>query len=120
VSDLVFICGLRLETVIGVYDWERTVRQTLVVDIEMAWNNRPAAASDDVTDALNYARVSQRLRDFASAQQFQLIERMAEQLAALVMEEFRVPWLRLRLCKPGAVSEADDVGVLIERGQRSA
>ena len=117
-SDIVFVRGLEVDTVIGVYDWERTVRQRLLIDLEMAWDIRPAAASDSVVDALDYASVSQRLRDFAAGQEFLLIERMAEEMAALLMSEFAIPWLRLRLCKPGAVREAVDVGVLIERGVR--
>lgn len=119
-TDLVYIRGLRLETVIGVYAWEREVRQELRVDVEMATDLRPAAASDDVADALDYAAVSARLRDLAAGSSFQLIEKLAEELAALVLRDFGVPWLRLRLSKPGAVAEADDVGVLIERGERAS
>lgn len=117
-SDLVFVRGLALDTVIGVYGWEREVRQRLVVDIEMAWDTAPAAASDDVEHALDYAAVSAALRDFAAGQSFQLIEALAEALAALIMRDFGVAWLRLRLGKPGAVVEARDVGVVIERGVR--
>ncbi|MDP5053791.1 MAG: dihydroneopterin aldolase [Congregibacter sp.] len=118
--DIVFIRGLRLPTVIGVYGWEREVRQELLLDLEMAWDIAPAGASDDVSDALDYSAVATRLRAFAADSSFELLEKMATELAALVMREFRVPWLRLRLCKPGAVTEATDVGVLIERGQRPA
>jgi len=114
--DIVFIRELRANTVVGVYDWEREVRQTVVLDLEMASDNRRAATSDEITDAINYAAVSSRLLAFIEGSQFQLIETMAEQVAAIVLEEFRVPWLRLRLCKPGAVAQAKDVGVLIERG----
>ncbi|WP_116368299.1 dihydroneopterin aldolase [Parahaliea mediterranea] len=116
--DTVFIRELALETVIGVYDWERGVRQTLLLDLDMAWDNRPAAAGDDLQHALDYAAVSACIASFMGAQQFQLIETAAEQIAALVRSEFGVPWLRLRLCKPGAVAAARDVGVLIERGER--
>jgi dihydroneopterin aldolase len=116
-SDIVFIRGLRLPTTIGVYGWEREVRQELLLDLEMAWDTAPAGASDDVNDALDYSAVSQRLREFAAQSSFQLIEKMAAEIAALLLGEFGVAWLRLRLCKPGAVTEADDVGVLIERGQ---
>ena len=116
--DIVFIRELRADTVIGVYDWEREVHQTVVLDLEMAWDNKPAASSDAISDALDYAAVSSRLLEFIEGSQFQLIETMAEQVAAIVLEEFNVPWLRLRLCKPGAVAHARDVGVLIERGER--
>jgi dihydroneopterin aldolase len=116
--DLVFIRELQVNTVIGVYDWEREVRQTVVLDLEMATDNKRAAASDDIADALNYAAVSIRLVEFIENSQFQLIESMAEQVAAIVLNDFKVPWLRLRLCKPGAVAQAKDVGILIERGEQ--
>lgn len=116
--DLVFIRELQVNTIIGVYDWEREVRQTVVLDLEMATDNKRAAASDDIADALNYAAVSSRLTEFIENSQFQLIESMAEQVAAIVLNEFKVGWLRLRLCKPGAVAQAKDVGILIERGER--
>ena len=116
--DVVFIRGLRADTVIGVYDWERKVRQTVVLDLELAADNRRAAASDAVEDALDYAAVSARLLAFIADSEFCLIESLAEQVASIVLTEFRVPWLRLRLSKPGAVAQARDVGVLIERGER--
>ena len=116
--DIVFIRELRADTVIGVYDWEREVRQTMVLDLEMACDNRLAARADDISDALDYAAVSTRLLEFIENSQFQLIETLAEQVAAIVLEEFNVPWLRLRLYKPGAVAQARDVGVLIERGNK--
>jgi dihydroneopterin aldolase len=119
-SDIVFIRGLRLQTVIGVYGWERNVRQELVLDLEMAWDTAPAGASDNVADALDYAAVSQRLQTLAAERSHQLLEAFAAEVAEVVMGEFCVPWLRLRLCKPGAVTSADDVGVLIERGERPA
>ena len=119
-TDRVFIEGLQLETVIGVYGWERELRQTLRLDLEMAWPTAAAAASDDVARALDYAAVSQRLREHAAASRAQLVETLAEKLADLLREEFAVPWLRLRLGKPGAVPAAQAVGVQIERGERPA
>jgi dihydroneopterin aldolase len=116
--DIVYIRELRAATVIGVYAWERGVRQTVVLDLELAADNRRAAASDGIGDALDYAAVSARLLAFIEGSEFQLIETLAERVAALVMEEFGVPWLRLRLAKPGAVPQAADVGVLIERGEQ--
>ncbi|MFV0476813.1 MAG: dihydroneopterin aldolase [Parahaliea sp.] len=113
--DRVFITGLQLDTVIGVYDWERSIRQILILDIELAWNNRPAAASDDLHLALDYAAVTKRLQGFAATSQYQLIETFAEQVAALLIAEFAIPWLRLRVSKPGAVAAARTVGVEIER-----
>ncbi|MBP6699814.1 MAG: dihydroneopterin aldolase [Halioglobus sp.] len=116
--DIVYIRELRAATVIGVYDWERSVRQILVLDLELAADNRRAAASDEIGDALDYAALSARVLAYIEESEFQLIETLAEQVASLVMAEFGVPWLRLRLAKPGAVPQARDVGVLIERGER--
>lgn len=114
--DIIFIRELRIDTVIGVYDWERQVRQTVVLDLEMATDITLAAGDDALEHTLDYAAISTRLLDFIGLSEFELVETMAEQVAALVMVEFQVPWLRLRLCKPGAVAQARDVGVLIERG----
>ena len=116
--DIVFIRELRADTVIGVYDWERRIRQSVVLDLELASDNRRAAASDGIEDAVDYAAISARLLSFIEGSGFQIIETLAEQLANIVLEEFAVPWLRLRLAKPGAVAQARDVGVLIERGVR--
>ena len=119
--DQVFIRGLEMDAVIGAYDWERDIRQRLVCDLEMAWDIRPAADSDDLTLALDYAAVSQRVLDYVTSSSFELVETLAERLAALVMDEFGVPWLRLTINKPGAVTQATGgVGVVIERGARSA
>lgn len=114
--DTVFIRQLRIDTVIGVYEWERRVRQSVVLDLEMAADNRAAAATDAIGDALDYAAVSARIQGFVEDSQFQLIETMAERVAELVLAEFGVSWLRLRLAKPGAVCAAAEVGVQIERG----
>ncbi len=117
--DTVFISKLCIDTVIGVYDWERQVRQQVVLDLEMAADTRCAAASDAVEDALDYAAVASRLEALIGAAEFKLLETMAEAVCELVMAEFEVPWVRLRLSKPGAVPAARTVGVLIERGRRS-
>ena len=116
--DIVFIRELRANAVIGVYDWERSIRQTLVLDLELAWDNRPAAAADAIEGALDYAAVSSRVISCIEGSSFKLLEALAETVAELVLSEFNVPWLRLRVCKPGAVLQARDVGVLIERGDR--
>lgn len=116
--DVVYIRGLRVDTVIGVFPDERRRRQTLVLDLEMAADNRRAASADDLGDALDYAAVSRRVHAFVARASCQLIETLAEDVAALVMTEFGVTWLRLGLAKPGAVPEADAVGVVIERGRR--
>ncbi len=114
--DVVFIRRLQVETVIGIYDWERTVRQQLWLDLEMATDIRPAASSEDIQFALDYHAISVRLNEFVSGRAFALIETIAEQCAALVMQEFDVPWLRLTVTKPTAVPAAQAVGVTIERG----
>ncbi|PBP97039.1 dihydroneopterin aldolase [Pseudomonas congelans] len=116
--DRVFIEGLEVDTVIGAYDWERGIRQCLRLDLCFAWDNRPAAAGDDLSKALDYASVSTRIQAFAEQAQFQLVETFAERLAEVLMGEFNIPWLRLKLTKPGAVAAAAGVGVEIERGCR--
>ena len=116
--DIVFIEDLRIDAVIGIYDWERRVRQTLSFDIEMAFDNRVPAASDDIALTLNYKDVSKRLIDYVSASSFGLVETLAERCAAIIREEFGVSWVRLKLSKPGAVRGAKAVGVRIERGTR--
>lgn len=118
-KDTVFIRELRIDTVIGVYDWERQVQQSLLLDLEMSADTAAGAATDNVADALDYSAVADRLRDYASANSVQLVETLAEHFASLLREEFGVRWVRLRLCKPGAVAGARDVGVVIERGERS-
>ncbi len=117
--DIVYIRGLAMDAVIGIHDWEREIRQPIVLDVEMGCDIRSAAASDAIEHALDYAAVSSRLCEFVRASEFFLIETLAEQLAGIVGTEFGVPWVRLRVSKPDAVAEADDVGVIIERGERS-
>lgn len=116
--DIVYIRDLKIDTIIGIYDWERQVRQTVSLDLEMAFDISKAAQTDDIAYTLNYKAVSKRLIEFIEASEFFLIERMAQCCAEIVLEEFAVPWLRLRLSKPGAVRGAKDVGVIIERGTK--
>jgi dihydroneopterin aldolase len=116
--DIIFLKALEIETVIGVFDWERQIKQTVVLDLEMAADIRQAAATDNLDDTLNYKAVAKRLIDFVSHSQFQLVETLAERVADIVLTEFSVPWLRLQLSKPGAVRGARDVGVIIERGRK--
>jgi dihydroneopterin aldolase len=117
--DIIYLHDLRIDTVIGVFDWERRVRQTVILDLEMAADIRRAAASDDLADTLNYKAVAKRLIEFVGHSEFQLVETLAERVAELIVAEFSVPWLRLRVNKQGAVRGARDVGVIIERGVRS-
>ncbi|MDF2446215.1 MAG: folB [Moraxellaceae bacterium] len=116
--DIVYIRDLKIETVIGIFDWERRIRQTVSLDLEMATDIRKAAASDDIKDALDYKSVAKRLIAFVEGSEFLLVETLAEKIAGIVREEFGVPWLRLQLSKPGAVRGAQDVGVIIERGEK--
>jgi dihydroneopterin aldolase len=113
--DHVFIEGLEIEALIGIYDWERRIRQTLVFDLEMAFDNRVPAATDDIVDTLNYKAVSRRLVEYVSQSDFGLVETLAERCAEIVLQEFKVQRLRLKLSKPGAVRGARAVGVVIER-----
>ena len=117
--DIVYIRDLKIETVIGIYDWEREIRQTVSLDLEMAHDIRRAAQTDNIEDTLNYKAVAKRLIAFVGESEFLLVETMAEGCAKIVQEEFSVPWLRLRLSKPGAVRGSQDVGVIIERGNKS-
>lgn len=103
---------------IGVFDWERRVKQTVILDLDMGGDIRRAAASDDLADTLNYKAVAKRVIDFVEHSEYQLVETLAERVAELILSEFGVPWVRLRLNKQGAVRGARDVGVVIERGVR--
>lgn len=114
--DLVFVYGLRVEALIGVHAWERELRQVLLVDLDLAADVRAAAARDALSDTLDYQALTERVSGFVSVSSYQLLESLAEALASLLIEEFAISWLRLRITKPGAVPGADAVGVLIERG----
>lgn len=116
--DIVYIEGLKVETVIGIYDWEREIRQAVCLDIQMATDIQAAAASEDIDNTLNYKTVSDRLISFIETSEFMLVETMAEEIAQIVLNEFGVRWMKLKLGKPGAVPAARDVGVIIERGER--
>jgi len=114
--DIVFIEQLSVITTIGVYDWEQTIEQKLVFDIEIGWDNRKSAKSDDVNDCLSYADISETVIAHVEGQRFALVERVAEEVAELLLKKFNSPWVRIKLSKPGAVARAANVGVIIERG----
>lgn len=116
--DYVVIEGLEVRTVIGIYDWEREIRQTVRLDLKMAWNISKAAKTDDIADTLDYKSVSKRLISYVEASSFGLIEALAEECARIILSEFNVPWLRLKMSKPGAVRGSENVAVIIERGSR--
>jgi len=114
--DIIFLHGLKVETVIGIWDWERKIRQTVAIDLDMSTDIRKAASSDSVDDTLNYKLVSKRVQQFVAASSFQLVETLAERVADIILGEFDVAWVRVKVNKPGAIRGARDVGVLIERG----
>ncbi|ROR34518.1 dihydroneopterin aldolase [Inmirania thermothiophila] len=116
--DIVYLRDLRIETVIGIFDWERRIRQVVSVDLDMAADVARAAASDDIADALDYKAVAKRIIAFVEGSSFRLVESLAEGIARIVREEFGVPWVRVSVHKPGAIRGARDVGVMIERGVR--
>lgn len=116
--DIVYINDLKIETIIGIYDWEREVKQTVSLDIEMAHDISRAAETDDIQYALNYKAVAKRLISFVGESEFLLVESLAEQIAQIIQTEFSVPWLRLSLSKPGALRGAKNVGIRIERGAK--
>ncbi len=117
--DKIFIHALKSEAIIGIYDWERQVKQTVLVDIEISADIRKAALSDSIEDTLNYKRVAKRALAFVEGSQFHLVETLAEHLAMLILEEFGVGWVRIALSKPGAVRSSRDVGVVLERDRAS-
>jgi dihydroneopterin aldolase len=115
--DIIYLHDLKIDTVIGIFEWERRVKQAVILDLDMAADIRKAAASDKIADTLDYKAVSKRLIEYVGANQFQLVETLAERVAEIVLKEFGISWLRLRVNKKGAVRGAVDVGVIIERGR---
>ncbi len=116
--DIVYIKDLRVAAGIGIYDWEKAIKQQVRIDLEMAWDNSVPAASDCIDDALNYKLTAQKVIELVESQHHDLVERLAEDIAAMLMNEMKVPWLRLTVGKPGAVKQSKEVGVSIERGTR--
>lgn len=116
--DIIFLRGLEIETVIGIYDWERKIKQTILIDLEMGTDIHEAAASDNIEHTLDYKAVSKRIISFVEESDFFLVETLAEKVAQIVIDEFDVPWLRLTLNKKGAIRKASDVGIIIERGDK--
>jgi dihydroneopterin aldolase len=114
--DIIFLHGLKVDCVIGVWEWERRIIQTIIVDLDMAFDVRRAAKSDDISDTLSYRDVAKRVTAHVQAAKANLIERLAEEVAGILLEEFGAKWCRVRVNKRGAVTDAGDVGVLIERG----
>ncbi len=116
--DIIYLNELRVDTVIGIYDWERRTRQTIILDIEMAADIKKAAGSDHIDDTLNYKAVAKRLIRYVSDSEFELVETLAEKIAEILLNEFAIPWCKIRLNKRGAVRGVRDVGIIIERGNK--
>ncbi len=113
--DKIFIHALKTEAIVGIFDWERQVKQTVLIDMEFSADIRKAALSDSIDDTLNYKGVAKRVLTFVEASSFHLVEALAEHVAMLILEEYRVPWVRISLSKPGALRNSRDVGVILER-----
>ena len=115
--DIIYLHDLRIEAVIGIWEWERKIRQTVIIDLEMSADIAKAAATDDVADTLNYKSVAKRVQQFVGDSSFQLVETLAERIAAIVRDEFGVAWVKVTVHKPGAIRGSRDVGIIIERGE---
>ncbi|MGZ8097162.1 MAG: dihydroneopterin aldolase [Methylosarcina sp.] len=116
--DIIFLGGLEIKTIIGIYQWERETRQTVVLDIEMGFDIGKAAETDDIQYALDYKKVSKRIVSFVEESQFLLVEKLTSEIIKVIQNEFNVPWVKLTLNKKGAISGATDVGIIMERGER--
>ena len=116
--DKIFLDELRIDTIIGIWDWERKIRQTVIIDLEMSADIARAAASDSVEDTLNYKSVAKRVQQFVGDSRFQLVETLAERIAGIIRDEFDVAWVKVRVHKPGAIRGSKDVGIEIERGEQ--
>ena len=114
-TDTVFVHELKVETIVGIWGWERKIRQTVSIDLEMGADIRRAAETDSIDDRLNYKAISKRVQQFVADSEFQLVETLAEKIAELVLQEFKIPWIQVRVSKPGAIRGAKNVGILIHR-----
>ncbi|WWO99201.1 MAG: bifunctional dihydroneopterin aldolase/7,8-dihydroneopterin epimerase [Candidatus Dasytiphilus stammeri] len=115
--DIIFIEQLCIITTIGIYKWEQKIKQKLILDIEMEWNHHKPGYSDDIKDCLNYQEISSIVIDHVTNSKFSLVERVAEEIASLLLTRFASPWVRIKISKPGGVAQACKVGVIIERRQ---
>ncbi len=116
--DIIYLRDLRIGATIGIYEWEKRIKQIVSIDLEMATDIKKAAASDSIEDTLNYKAVAKRVIAFVEESQFELVETLIERIAELLLKEFEIPWVRVTLSKPGAVSGSRDVGIIIERGKK--
>ncbi len=115
--DIIFITDLRADAIIGIYEKERSIKQTISIDLELGTSVEKAAQRDNIEDTLNYKLLSKRVEAYVQQSEFQLIETLAERIASIIMDEFSVPWLQLTLHKVGALSNSGDVGVKIVRSK---
>ena len=116
--DTIFLHGLEVECVIGVWEWERRIKQKIQIDLDMAADIRSAAATDRLEDTLNYKAIAKRVISHVENSNYQLVESLAESVAGILLNEFAVSWCRVKINKGGAVRGARSVGVIVERGQR--
>jgi 7,8-dihydroneopterin aldolase/epimerase/oxygenase len=116
--DIIFLGGLQIETIIGIFDWERETKQTVILDIEMAYDIQKAAETDDIAFTLDYKAVSKRIIAFVEASNYFLVERLTVEIADIIRNEFNVPWVKVTLNKKGAIRGASDVGIIVERGRK--
>ena len=117
--DKIFLNELKIDTVIGIFEWERRILQTVIIDLEMDADIAKAAKSDDVIDTLNYKSVAKRVQKFVEDSSFKLVESLAEHIASIILDEFPVNWVKVRVNKPGAIRGSKGVGVEIEREKGS-
>jgi dihydroneopterin aldolase len=116
--DLIYVRNLKIDCVIGAFEWERRIRQTVAIDLDLAADVARAASTDRLGDTVDYKAIAKRLIDYVGNSEFRLVETMAERIAEIVRREFPVAWVRVRINKKGALRHATDVGVIIERGQK--
>jgi dihydroneopterin aldolase len=114
--DIIFLGGLEIETLIGIYDWERKKKQTVVLDLEMAFDIKKSAQTDDINHTLDYKAVTERVVSFVEKSEFFLVEKLIEEIANVLLTEFPTHWVKITLNKKGAITRAKDVGIIIERG----
>lgn len=115
--DIVYVSNLRVKALIGIYEWERRIRQHVRIDLEMGWDNRIPAASDDIKDTLNYKEAATKVSNLVEQSNFQLVETLAEAIAMTLLKDMQLPWVKVTLGKPSAVPHSDEVGVQIERSR---
>ena len=115
--DKIYIHGLKLQTIIGIYDWERAKKQPLIIDIDIGTSFTQAIQSDDIRDCINYADVAEKISLFADSHSFQLVETFTEQIAQFILSEYQAQWVKIKLNKPQAIKNAESTGIVIERSR---